>query len=59
MPRKSKVIEVEPEPEQEIEASEPEQETEVEGLQKIGEVKTAIKPKTNINRKTIRKLKTS
>ena len=55
MPRKTKVIEVEPEPEQEIEASEPE--PEVEGPQEIEEVKPEIKPKRILTEKQLENLK--
>ena len=57
MPRKTKVIEVEPE--QEIEANEPEEveETEVEGPQEIEEAKPAIKPKRILTEKQLENLK--
>jgi hypothetical protein len=57
MPRKTKVIEVEPEPE--IEAGEPEQETEiqVEGPQEIEEAKPATKPKRILTEKQLENLK--
>ena len=53
MPRKTKVVEVEPE----VEASEPEQETEAEGPQEIEETKPAIKPKRVLTEKQLENLK--
>jgi hypothetical protein len=57
MPRKTKVKEIEPEQEQEIEANEPEPETDVEVEGPQEETKPAIKPKRTLTEKQLENLK--